>query len=44
MNFIQYLNESKDQLDISIQAAGKWLTTDAKIEEFLSAEVEVEQV
>lgn len=44
MNFRTYLNEAKDQLDISIQAAGKYLTTDKKIDEFLSAEVEVEQV
>jgi glycerol-3-phosphate cytidylyltransferase-like family protein len=42
MNFVQYLNKSKDQLDVSIQAADKWLTSDAKIGEFLAAEVEVE--
>lgn len=42
MNFRTYLNETKDQLDISIQAAGKYLTTDKKIEEFLTSEVTVE--
>lgn len=42
MNFLQYLNEQKEQLDISIQAAGKYLTTDKKIEEFLTSFVKVE--
>ena len=42
MNFRQYLNESKEMLDISIQAAGKYLTSDKKIEEFLTSEVTVE--
>jgi len=42
MNFRTYLNEAKDQLDISIQAAGKYLNTDKKIEEFLTSEVTVE--
>lgn len=42
MNFRQYLNESKEMLDISIQAAGKYLTNDKKIEEFLTSEVTVE--
>lgn len=42
MNFYKFLSESKEQLDISIQAAGKWLTNEKKIEEFLSSEVTVE--
>ena len=42
MNFHEYLNEGKDQLDISIQAAGKWLNTTKKIEDFLSSEVTIE--
>ena len=42
MNFIEYLNEAKDQLDISILAAGKYLNSTAKIEDFLSSEVHVE--
>ena len=40
--FRDFLSEAKDQLDISIQAAGKYLTTTKKIEEFLQAEVTVE--
>lgn len=44
VNFRTYLNETanKGYLDISIQAAGKYLTTDKKIEEFLTSEVTVE--
>ena len=42
MNFIQYLNESKEQLDISILAAGKYLTTPDRIDDFLSSTVTVE--
>ena len=42
MNFLEYLNEAKQQLDISIQAAGKFLTTPKKIEDFLSSEVTIE--
>ena len=42
MNFIQYLNESKEQLDISILAAGKYLTTADRINDFLSSAVTVE--
>lgn len=42
MNFLEYLNEGKEQLDISIQAAGKYLTTEKKIEEFLTANVQIE--
>lgn len=42
MNFYQYLSEAKEQLDISIQAAGKYLTNDSKIEEFLTSNVQVE--
>ena len=42
MNFIQYLNESKEQLDISILAAGKYLTTPDRINDFLSSTVTVE--
>jgi len=42
MEFRKYLNEGKDQLDLSIQAAGKYLTTEKKIEEFLTSEVTIE--
>jgi glycerol-3-phosphate cytidylyltransferase-like family protein len=42
MHFLKYLNEGKEQLDISIMAAGKYLTTEKKIQEFLSSEVTVE--
>lgn len=42
MNFIQYLNESKEQLDISILAAGKYLTTADRINDFLSSTVTIE--
>lgn len=42
MNFRKFLDESKQQLDISIQAAGKWLTSNKKIEELLSSTVEIE--
>jgi len=43
MNFETYLSESRDQLDISIQAAGKYLTTDKKIVDFLNTNVTIEQ-
>lgn len=42
MNFLDFLNEAKEQLDISILAASKYLTTTAKIEEFLSSDVTIE--
>lgn len=42
MNFRTYLNEAKGMLDISIQSAGKYLTTDKKIEELLTSTVTVE--
>jgi len=42
MNFRTYLSEAKDQLDISIQAASKYLTNDKKKEQFLSTPVKVE--
>ncbi len=42
MNFREFLQESKDQLDISIQAAGKYLTSQKRIEEFLSSDVQIE--
>lgn len=41
MNFRKYLVESGDQLDISIQSAGKYLTSNKRIEEFLHTETEV---
>ena len=41
-DFRSFINEGKEQLDISIQAAGKWLTNEKKITEFLSSEVTVE--
>lgn len=41
-NFLDDLNEAKEQLDISIQAADKYFTTVKKIEEFLTANVEIE--
>jgi len=43
MNFIQYLNEAKDQLDISIISADKWLTSEKKKIELLNTPVVVEQ-
>ncbi|HKM23659.1 MAG TPA: hypothetical protein VJY11_02645, partial [Erysipelothrix sp.] len=42
MNFRKYLVESGDQLDISIQSAGKYLTSNKRIEEFLQTETEVQ--
>jgi nicotinamide mononucleotide adenylyltransferase len=42
MKFRNYLTEAKDQLDISIQAAAKYLTSDAKKDEFVSTGVTVE--
>jgi hypothetical protein len=42
LNFRKYLDESKDQLDISIQAAGKYLNSSSKIDTFLSSDVSVE--
>jgi len=42
MNFVQYINEGKEQLDISILAAGKYLTNQKRIEEFLSSNVTIE--
>lgn len=42
MNFLQYLDESKDQLDISILAAGKYLTNNKRITDFLSNPVQIE--
>jgi len=42
MNFRNYLTEAKDQLDISIQAAKKYLTSDKKKQEFISTPVRVE--
>ena len=42
MNFRKYLAESSDQLDISIQSAGKYLTSNKRIEEFLHSETEVQ--
>jgi cytidyltransferase-like protein len=42
VKFKEFLNEGKGQLDISIQAAGKYLTTNKKIEEFLYSPVVVE--
>ena len=41
-DFGEFLTESGDYLDISIQAAGKYLTSNKRIEEFLSKEVLVE--
>lgn len=41
-NFRDFLNEAKDQLDISIQSADKYLTSQKKIEELLTSEVEIE--
>jgi len=43
IDFRSFINESKEQLDISIQAAGKYLTSKTRIEEFLSSNVKVEQ-
>jgi len=43
LNFKNFLLESKDQLDISIQAAGKYLSSLKRIKEFLSSEVLIEQ-
>ena len=42
MNFRKYLVESGDQLDISIQSASKYLTSNKRIGEFLQAETEVQ--
>lgn len=42
MNFRSFLSEAKDQLDISIMAAGKYLTNSKRIEDFLMSEVQVE--
>lgn len=42
MEFLNFINEAKDQLDISILAAGKYLTNEKKIEEFLTSPVVVE--
>ena len=42
MNFYEYLSESKEQLDISIQAADKYLTSKAKIEDLLASTVTIE--
>jgi len=42
MSFINFLTESKDQLDISILAASKYLTTDAKKEWFLETPCTIE--
>lgn len=39
---IDYLNESKDMLDISIMSADKFLTSASKIEKFLSSNVSIE--
>ena len=41
-NFRDFLNEAKEQLDISIQSADKYLTSQKKIEELLTSEVEIE--
>jgi len=40
--FRTFINEAKDQLDISILAASKYLTSDAKKKEFLESPVVVE--
>jgi hypothetical protein len=42
MNFKEFLSKEKDRLDISIQSADKYLTTEGKIEKFLMSEVYVE--
>ena len=42
MTFSSFLNEAKDQLDISILSAQKYLTTDKKKEEFLSTPCKIE--
>jgi len=42
MNFREYLNKEKDQLDISIQSADKYLTSEKKVEDFLLSVVQVE--
>ena len=42
MDFLKYLSEAKDQLDISIQSADKYLTSDKKKLELLSVPVKVE--
>ena len=39
--FKQFIAESKGQLDISIQAANKYLSNDAKKEKFLNTKIEV---
>lgn len=43
VDFRQFLSESKDRLDISIQSADKWLTSEKKKLELLSTPVNVEQ-
>jgi len=43
VNFRSFINEAKEQLDISIQAAGKYLTSEKRITEFLGANVHVTQ-
>lgn len=40
--FRQFLNEDEDHLHLSIMAAGKYLTSSKKIEEFLSSNVVIE--
>lgn len=42
MKFREYLIESADQLDISIKAAGKYLTSRKRVEEFLESNSVVE--
>ncbi len=41
-DFSQFINEASDQLDISIKAVGKFITSDKKRLEFLSTPVKVE--
>ena len=42
MTFTQFLRESKEQLDISIQPASKWLTSEKKKEYFLTTPCKIE--
>lgn len=42
MNFLNFLDESADQLDVSILAANKYLTNPKRIEEFLDSQVVIE--
>lgn len=42
MDFLSFVNESKEQLDVSILAAGKYLTNKSRINDFLNSEVVVE--